>query len=222
MPFDAVIFDLDGTLLDSLDDIMAAGNHAMRTVGRPEHARQAGKRLAGQGLPYFIEHALGPDHQHLFDDAIAAHRAYYNQHCGELSQRFAGITDMLTALRDADLRLCVLSNKPHFATLKDVENFFGDTDFEIAIGHRDGYAPKPDPASAHEIRERLGLPADTIAYVGDTAADMLTAVAAGFHPIGVTWGFRDRDELLDNGAISIVDSPEQLQAALLAGVPATR
>ncbi|MEM8784116.1 MAG: HAD family hydrolase [Planctomycetota bacterium] len=215
MLFDAVIFDLDGTLIDSLDDIMAAGNHAMRTVGRPEHPREAGKRLAGQGLPFFVEHALGPEHQDLFEPAIAAHRAYYAEHCGELSRPFDGVDAVLGAASRAGLRLNVLSNKPHFATLKDIESFFAGFDFEHVIGHREGYPPKPDPTSAHEIREELGLPADRIAYVGDTAADMLTGQAAGFHTLGVTWGFRDRDELLAHGAREIVDSMDALKAALL-------
>ncbi|MEM1099009.1 MAG: HAD family hydrolase [Planctomycetota bacterium] len=220
MTFDAIIFDLDGTLIDSLDDIMAAGNHAMRTVGRPEHRREAGKKLAGQGLPYFIEHALGPDHQHLFDDAIAAHRTYYAEHCGEHSRPFDGIHDLLTALQAAGQSLNVLSNKPHFATVKDVQSFFSDFVFDQVIGHREGYPPKPDPTSAHEIREQLGVPADRIGYVGDTAADMLTGCAAGFFPVGVTWGFRDRDELEANGAKIIVDDVSALQDVLLRTVSA--
>ncbi|MEM1445555.1 MAG: HAD family hydrolase [Planctomycetota bacterium] len=215
MLFDAVIFDLDGTLIDSLDDIMAAGNHAMRTVGRPEHTRDEGKLLAGQGLPYFIEHALGPNHQNLFDDAIAAHRAFYGEHCGTYSRPFDGVQDLLAALQDADLSLNVLSNKPHFATVKDVNGFFGDVRFDQVIGHRDGYPPKPDPTSANEMREHLGVPADRIAYVGDTAADMLTASAAGFFAIGVTWGFRDREELVANGARVVVDDIPALREAIL-------
>jgi phosphoglycolate phosphatase len=216
MRFDATLFDLDGTLIDSIDDIMAAGNHAMRTVGRPEHSRQAGLQLAGQGLPYFVEHALGPDHQDLYEAAKAAHVDYYATHGGERSRPFDGIVDLLSALRAAGMRLGVLSNKPHLATQKDVARFFGDNTFEHVIGHRDGHAPKPDPASAHELRVRFGVEAERIAYVGDTAADMLTGSVAGFFTVGVTWGFRDRRELQDNGADVIVESVPQLQATLLA------
>lgn len=215
MLYDAVIFDLDGTLLDSLDDIMAAGNHALATVGRPPRTREEGKSLAGQGLPYFVEHALGPEHQEHFDQALAAHQAYYAEHIGERSKPFPGIADTLTAAENAGLRMAVLSNKLHFAALQDIENFFGDHTFEIVFGHREGYPVKPDPTSAHEIRELLGVSADRIAYVGDTAADIQTAVAAGFDPIGVTWGFRDEAELRDTGATTIADTPEQLTAALL-------
>ncbi|MEM7575933.1 MAG: HAD family hydrolase [Planctomycetota bacterium] len=215
MRFDAVIFDLDGTLIDSLDDIMAAGNHAMRTVNRPEHSREAGAQLAGQGLPYFVEHALGPDHQHLYDQAIEAHRSYYAEHCGEFSRPFEGIHEMLDALVKASMPLNVLSNKPHFATVKDVAGFFGEITFKHVIGHREGYPPKPDPTSALEMCDQLGFPAERIAYVGDTAADMLTASAAGFFAIGVTWGFRDRAELEANGAHVVVDEVAVLRDQLL-------
>lgn len=214
MSFNTAIFDLDGTLLDSLDDIAFAGNHAMTTVGRPTYTREQYSKLAGQGLPYLIEHALGPEHQDLYDTAIAAHREYYATHLGERSTPFEGTHDMLDTLKQRGMQLAVLSNKPHAATREDVKNFFGLERFELVIGHRDGYAVKPDPTSALEMIETLGTTADQIVYIGDTAADMKTGKAAGFYTIGVTWGFRDREELEATGADVIVESVDQLVDAI--------
>lgn len=212
--FDAVIFDLDGTLLDSVADIADAGNHAMAAVGRPTFPVDRYNTLAGQGLPFLIEHALGPDHQHLFDPAIAAHRAYYAKHSGTHTRPFPGIADMLDNLTQHGLKLAVLSNKPHNHTGPDVHHHFGTKRFAQVYGHRDGYKPKPDPASAMELTGALGTTPDRVAYVGDTAADMQTGKAAGFFTIGVTWGFRDREELQAHGADAIIDSPDALLPCL--------
>ncbi len=216
MRYDTVIFDLDGTLLDTLDDIAAAGNHAMSAVGRPTHDREAYRRLAGQGRDWMLEKALGPEHQHLFEKAKAAHAAYNADRLGKNTRPFPGVPDLLEALKQRDLKLAVLSNKPHSYTLREVAEQFPAGTFDLVIGHRDGYPVKPDPTSAHEMVESLGTSANRVVYVGDTAADMQTGRGASFFAVGVTWGFRERGELERSGADYIVDKPRDVVAALSA------
>ena len=217
MPFELALFDLDGTLINSLPDITAAGNHAMKTVGRPGITQEQCRFYAGQGLPNFIVAALGPDHQDLYDEALAAHLGYYRDHGGTLTEVFPGVDEMLDRLKDAGLKRAILSNKPHAATLGDAKRLLGRHAFDVVIGHRDGYLVKPDTASAVEIIEQLGVRPDRVAYVGDTAADMQTAEAAGFYAIGVTYGFRERAELEEHGADVIVDDAEAVGDAILGG-----
>ncbi|BAM05272.1 HAD family hydrolase [Phycisphaera mikurensis] len=213
--FDLALFDLDGTLINSLPDITAAGNHAMRTVGRPEITEQQCRFYAGQGLPNFIITALGPDHQDLYDAALAAHLGYYRDHGGTLTRVFPGVDGLLDRLKEAGLKRAILSNKPHAATLGDAERLLGRHAFDAVIGHRDGYEVKPDTRSATEIIERLGVEPDRVAYVGDTAADMLTAKRSGFYAVGVTYGFRERAELEEHGADAIVDDAAGVGDAIL-------
>ncbi len=213
----AVIFDLDGTLLDTLAAIADAGNHAMQSVGRPEHPVEAYNTFAGQGLPNMIKDALGPDHQDLFDDAIAAHKQRYGTNAHSLTTPFTGIDAMLGKLAAAGLDLCVLSNKLHDATRADIDTFLSHHPWHTVVGLRDGYEPKPDTRTAQELAQGLGLADDTsqIAYVGDTAADMLTGSGCGFFTVGVLWGFRDEAELRANGADAVVRNAEELQRVLL-------
>lgn len=213
--FDLALFDLDGTLIDSLPDITAAGNHAMQTVGRPPINQEQCRFFAGQGLPNFIRAALGPEHEDLYEPALAAHLGYYRDHGGTLTRVFPGVDDMLDRLQAAGLKRAILSNKPHAATLGDISRLLGRHRFDLAYGHRDGYAVKPDTTSALEIIAELGVEPDRVAYVGDTAADMLTATDAGFFAIGVTYGFRERAELEANGARVIVDDAPAVGDAIL-------
>ena len=214
---DTAIFDLDGTLIDSLADLAAAGNHAMTAVGRPTHPVHAYRRLAGQGLEQLVRDALGPDHQGLFREAIAAQRAYYQAHALDQTRPFDGVPELLQHLKSAGWKLAVLSNKPHEATVRTVAALLPEVGFDAVIGHRPPVPVKPDPASALALAVELGVAPSAVAYVGDTAADMQTAVSAGFRAIGVTWGFREADELWDTGAQRVVDDVAALRAALLQG-----
>ena len=213
--FDAVIFDLDGTLLDSVRDIAEAGNHAMRTVGRPTFPVADYNRLAGQGLPALIRDALGPDHPDLFDAAIAAHTAHYAEHGTTHTRPFPGVPELLDTLRAAGLRRAILSNKPHDATVDVVARLLPDTPFDAVVGHRPPTPTNPDPTSALALAQTLGVEPSAVAYIGDTAADMQTAVNAGFHPIGVTWGFRDAAELQSTGAAELASDIDALRNLLL-------
>ncbi len=213
--FDVVIFDLDGTLLDTLEAIADAANSAMRLLGLPMRPLNDYRFLAGQGLPHLIEGLLGPEHIARFDQAITAHRAGYDARGDALTHVFPGITDTLTTLRHAGCKLAVLSNKPHAMTVRAVERFFQPGTFDVVLGHRDGHAPKPDPAGALEVLTALHATPSRTAYVGDTDVDMQTGRSAGLHTVGVLWGFRDRAELLQHGAHVLVDQPSQIVPIVL-------
>jgi len=210
MRYDAALFDLDGTLLDTLADLSSAGNHALTRVGRPTYPLNAYRTLVGQGVRNLFVDALGPGHQHLLDNAVAAFHAYYADHRFDTTAPYAGIDTMLSSLSDAGVKLGVLSNKPHAATLDVVDRFFGSLAWAAVRGHKPGTEPKPDPASALEVLSELGVTPSRCVYVGDTKVDMLTGKAAGMYTVGVSWGFRSVQELRENGADAIVDKPGEL------------
>ncbi|MEO0475572.1 MAG: HAD family hydrolase, partial [Planctomycetota bacterium] len=204
------IFDLDGTLLDTLTDLANAANHALRTVDRPTHEREAYQTFVGQGVDNLFIDALGPDHQHLHCQAVAAFHAYYADHRFDTTAPYPGIWRMLTTLQDKSIKLGVLSNKPHVATVDVINRYFSDLDWAVVRGHKPGTAPKPVPTSAREVIAEMGVEADRCVYVGDTKVDMLTGKAAGMFTVGVSWGFRSVKELRDNGADALVDSVDEL------------
>lgn len=212
MRFDAALFDLDGTLLDTLADLAAAGNHALAQVGRPTHPLPAYRTLVGQGVRNLFIDALGPDHQHLLDGAIAAFHSYYADHRFDTTAPYPGVWPMLAGLADRGVKLGVLSNKPHEATLDVVDRYFHDIPWTALRGHKPGTAPKPVPGSARETLSEMGVEPQRCVYVGDTKVDMLTGQAAGMVTVGVSWGFRSVDELRANGADDIIDEPNELLA----------
>ena len=215
MTYQAALFDLDGTLLDTLTDLTHSANHALRTVDRPTHEREAYKTLVGQGVDKLFIDALGPDHQHLHSQAVAAFHAHYADHRFDTTQPYPGIWRLLTSLQDQGVKLGVLSNKPHRATVDVIDRFFSDLQWAVVRGHKPGTAPKPAPGSAREVIAEMGVVADRCVYVGDTKVDMLTGKAAGMFTVGVSWGFRSVKELKDNGADAIVDSTDELIRLIL-------
>ncbi len=210
MTIAAAIFDLDGTLLDTLTDLCNSANHALKAVGRPTHEREAYRTLVGQGVDNLFIDALGPEHQHLHSPAVAAFHAHYADHRFDTTAPYPGIWRLLTTLQDKQIQLGVLSNKPHLATVDVIDRYFSDLNWAVVRGHKPGTAPKPVPTSAREVIQQMGLAAEQCVYVGDTKVDMLTGKAAGMFTVGVSWGFRSVKELKDNGADAIVDSAEAL------------
>lgn len=214
MQYSAALFDLDGTLLDTLADLASAANHALASVGRPPHPRDAYNTFLGQGVRQLFIDALGPDHQSLVDDAIAAHLAYYEGHRYDTTRPYPGIDAMLATLAERGVKLGVLSNKPDDATKDVIARYFPNTPWAFVRGHRTGTAPKPDPHAAVEAIDAIGIPAQQWLYVGDTAVDMQTGKGAGMFTVGVTWGFRKEDELRANGADAIIHEPGELLSLL--------
>ncbi|MEM9881950.1 MAG: HAD family hydrolase [Planctomycetota bacterium] len=210
MPTRAVMFDLDGTLADTLTDLAHAGNHAMAAAGRPTFPVERYRTLAGQGLERLIRDALGPEHPHLFDPAIEAFRGHYAAHRFDHTRPYDGVTELLGDLRGRGLQLAVMSNKPDDATVDTVARLFPAGTFAAVRGHRAGYPVKPDPKAALEICDELRIPPRDWAYVGDSDVDMHTGRAVGFFTVGVSWGFRSVDELRTAGAEAVIDRPAEL------------
>jgi phosphoglycolate phosphatase len=208
-----VIFDLDGTLLDTIDDLADSMNAALGKLGFPLRTVAECKTLVGDGLETFVRRALPPEAR---NDDRAAHalrelmKAEYRLRLDAKTRPYPGIVEALAALAERGIPMAVLSNKPHPETVAIVLRYFPQIGFAVVLGARDGVPVKPDPAGALEIAARMGLRPADIAYLGDTNTDMQTAVAAGMLPIGALWGFRTREELLANGAAILLEKPGDL------------
>lgn len=187
----AVIFDLDGTLIDSVADIAAACNQALAEFGLPEHGLDAYRYFIGEGVEKLVALAMAPQP---FDAAVlAAHKRNYEQQLIGQTQPFPGIVVALQQLAQAGLPMAVLSNKPHAPTQQLVQHFFGDVPFQVVAGARPEFPRKPEPAAALHICAQLGVLPQDCAFVGDTVVDVATARNAGMCAIGVAWGSRPEE-----------------------------
>jgi phosphoglycolate phosphatase len=214
----AVLFDLDGTLLDTLDDIADSTNRVLSQRGFPVHPVDAYRYLVGDGVTVLLTRALPEDRRDpaTLETCIRAYHAEYAAHWNHKTKLYAGVHDMLDALHGRGVPIAVLSNKPHAFTVQCVEHYLSQWKFEVVLGQREGIPRKPDPAGALEIARRMGTDCAHFAYVGDTATDMQTATAAGMWPVGVLWGFRPRQELEQTGAKTIIARPMDLLRSLAA------
>ena len=212
-----VIFDLDGTLLDTIGDLSAACNHLLSQRGYPTHTDDQYRMMVGNGIDRLIERSLPPDVrspetvQVLRPEFIDYYRAHIDQH----TQPYAGIPELLEKLEVGGVKLAVASNKYHNGTVALVERFFPQRHFAAVLGQREGVPVKPDPAAVNEILALTGIrPADVL-YVGDSGVDMQTARKAGIESAGVLWGFRHRAELVEAGARHIAASPADIIPCVL-------
>lgn len=212
----AIIFDLDGTLLDSLADIAEAANRVLASRHLPTHDVPAYRQFVGNGVEALMERAIPPELRN--PDTIASSSDQFRRVYGETWKLstcpYPGIQDLLDALRQRRIQLAVLSNKPHENTVTCVREFFDASTFKAIVGQRAGVACKPDPAAALEIADMLGISPTRCLFVGDSNVDMQTAVNAGMQGIGATWGFRSRAELLASGARLAIDHPRELLGVL--------
>jgi len=211
MKYKGLIFDLDGTLLDTLQDLADAANDSLASFGYPVHAVDKYRYFVGEGLHTLVQRILPEtasedDITKLMEKFSEIYKTNWNAH----SAPYPGITEMLAKLSDAGMQLAVLSNKPHAFTQICVETFLPESSFAFVFGKRDGIARKPDPVGALEIAEKMNLSVDEILYVGDTATDMQTGNRAGMKTIGVEWGFRERKELEKNKAWKIASTPAEV------------
>ncbi len=210
----AVLFDLDGTLLDTLVDLAAALNRALAQLGLPQHSRQACCHLVGDGARLLCERALPDDERRpeQIERLLHLFSADYAQNWAVATRVFDGIDALLAGLRARGVRLGVLSNKPDRYMSAIQRHFFPDTGFENFRGQREGVARKPDPAGALLAAREMGLPVAEFLYVGDSCVDMQTAVRAGMVACGALWGYRSEQELRENGARHLVARPEEILA----------
>ena len=208
-----VVFDLDGTLLNTIEDLANAGNHVCRLHGWPTFSIDAYRYKVGNGIFKLIERIVPAEYA---GDAVALgyaldeFRSYYDQHKEDHTGPYPGIPEMLDQLRDEGLKLAVLTNKDHAAAAPLVERFFGAGRFAYVQGHVDPYPPKPDAGITGRLLERLGADPEHTLYVGDSSVDVATGHNAGMPVAGVTWGFRGRAELEEAGADHIIDRPDEL------------
>ena len=210
----AVLFDLDGTLLDTIDDLAAAMNKALAANGLPVQPDVAEhKRYVGVGVAMYVLRALPEDRRgdgRLIAQVTADYRAAYAAGWQNQTRPYDGIVQLLDDLAARGVRTAVLSNKPDDTTRLSVDGYLGLGRFEIVRGAIEGTPLKPDPAGAIAIAEAMRLPPDAFAYVGDTATDMKTARGAGMFAVGALWGFRQADELADAGADALIERPGEL------------
>ena len=212
MTYKTYIFDLDGTLLDTLGDLAVSVNYALRTHGMPEHSVDDVRRFVGNGVRLLMERAVPDGAQNpQFDEAFATFRDYYMQHSLDTTQPYAGIPETLAALRTQGCRIAVVSNKMMAATQELCRHFFPDT-VEVAIGEHEaeGICKKPAPDTVYAALRELGMGKESAVYIGDSDVDIQTAHNAGLPCISVLWGFRDRDFLMQHGAETFVSAPREL------------
>ena len=206
------IFDLDGTLLDTLPTISYYCNLSLREFGLPEIEEEKFKYLAGNGAKVLIERMLdevGADREEYFDKVYKFYNREYDKNVSHLTKPFDGVPEMLAGLKTLGIDTAVISNKPDFAAVNVVKLFLGEL-VDIAHGGREGIPLKPAPDGVFEIMEEAGVTADECIYVGDTGTDMETGKNSGIFSIGVLWGFRKEDELMANGADMIVSHPLEI------------
>lgn len=212
MALKGVLFDLDGTLMDTLGDLADSVNAALSAQGLPPHPELAYKRFVGDGMTELVRRAFPA--AALAGDGLAraqeAVRAEYERRWDVRSRPYPGVTDLLAVLELHGVPMAVFSNKPDGFTKRIVERFLSRFRFVSVLGARPGVPLKPDPAGALEAARLLGLAPAEVAYLGDTATDMATAAAAGMEPLGALWGFRDAAELMEAGARHLIARPEGL------------
>ena len=207
-----VIFDLDGTLLNTIADLAEAVNRALVACGFVEHPTDAYRFFVGDGVSKLFERALPPDARTAENIArIRTHfMPYYEAHTADLSRPYEGILELLADLQSRGVKMAVASNKYQAATQKLVRHYFGDTEFVAVFGQREGVAIKPDPQIIFDVLEVAGVTPEDVIYVGDSNVDMQTGTRAGVDTVGVSWGFRPREELVAHNPLAIIDHPLQL------------
>ena len=208
--YDTYIFDLDGTLLDTLDDLAASTNYALRHNGLPEHTTDDVRRFVGNGVRKLIERAVPRGEEHpLFEQTLADFREYYTRHSSDCTRPYPGVMELLGRLRSHGKKVAVVSNKFHAATEALCCHYFPSL-VDVAIGESVGIRKKPAPDTVVEALRQLGVDKSGAVYVGDSDVDIETARQSGLPCISVLWGFRDRPFLLSHGATTLVERPEEI------------
>lgn len=212
MKYKAVIFDLDGTLLDTIDDLADAANNTLSEMGFPGHPVESYKTFVGDGVEKLIERALPEANRdnETIKKGVEIQRNQYAQNWDNKTRPYDGVIEVLKELKQKEISVSIFSNKPDDFTKLCVSQFIPVHLLDIVQGARTGVPRKPNPTGALEIAGRLSvLPEETV-YVGDTNTDMQTAVSAGMYAVGVLWGFRDKEELVSEGANTIISKPQEL------------
>jgi phosphoglycolate phosphatase len=212
LTYQAVLFDLDGTLLDTLQDLADSVNKGLEYLGFPQHNTEAYKRLIGEGRDNLVFRALPENHR----DNETAHRLLdrlnteYAIHWADHTHPYQGIPELLDALTAKSIKITVLSNKADDLTNTCVSKLLSHWHFTQVVGSRPGVPNKPDPIASIQIAKQLDISPSQFLYLGDSDIDMKTANAAGMYPVGALWGFRSKNELLASGAKALIKHPREL------------
>ena len=207
-----VIFDLDGTLLDTIDDLATGANHALEVLGYPTHERATIRSFVGNGINKLLERSL-PEGEKTEEHVMRMRSVfipYYDAHNADLTVPYEGIPELLERLQEGGVMLAVASNKYQAATEKLVAHYFPNINFIKVLGQRNEVPIKPDPAIVMDILKEAGVSKDAVLYVGDSGVDMLTALNAQVDAVGVTWGFRPKLELSTFPSLGLIDRAEEL------------
>lgn len=207
-----VIFDLDGTLLDTIADLAESANYALKQLGYPTHDVETIRTFVGNGINKLLERAL-PSHEQTEENVMRMRShfvPYYDVHNADLSSPYPGIVYLLEDLQAKGIQIAVASNKYQEATVKLVKQYFPDIDFVEILGQREGINVKPDPSIVFDILQKTHVSKEDVLYVGDSGVDMQTAINAGVDAVGVTWGFRPRAELESFQPMGLIDKAEDL------------
>lgn len=209
----AVIFDLDGTLTNTLKSLWKSTNMALATAGLPPHEIDSYKYFAGNGAKELIRKSLiadGDTELVHFDSVMEAYNRIFEEYCMYEVKPYDGIPELLKVLKEKGLHLAVNSNKPQPRTVDVVEEIFGKDTFDLLVGQCEERRRKPAPDGVNYILEQLHLNKEDVLYIGDTCTDMQTGKSAGVFTVGALWGFRDRQELVENHADAIIEKPLEL------------
>ena len=214
-----VIFDLDGTLLDTIEDLGNATNYALRTLGYPERKREELYGMVGRGITNLLRAALpeGCDTEETVARIRNHFMEHYAVHLCDRTHPYPGIPELLEHLTERNVRFSVASNKYQEGAETVVRHFFGQYPVVTVLGQREGFPIKPDPGIVDLCIREAGVTKKEVLYVGDSDVDMHTGLNAGVDTVGVTWGFRSRGELERCGPLAVVDSPTELEAFILGG-----
>ena len=212
MCFEAILFDLDGTLLDTLEDLGNAANRVLEKYDFPTHTMDNYRLFVGDGVVTLMNRALPEDKRNndTIQICVKTFREEYGKSWNVKTRPYDGVAEMLDALTAGGLKMAVLSNKPDEFTKLCVTEFLPKWAFGMVIGQHNSLPLKPDPAGALEIVKCLDVPPSNFIYLGDTAIDMKTSVSAGMFPVGALWGFRTGKELLENGAQALIKRPQEI------------
>lgn len=211
--YDLLIFDMDGTILDTLDDLKNSCNHALTLNGRPERTREEVRAFVGNGLGRLVELALNANKTEVSEEfkakVLSDLKAHYAIHCNDLTKPYDGICDVLNSLKEKGYKLAVVSNKIDSAVGELCKIYFPGI-FDFFIGEKEGLNRKPAPDMVVEAMKHFGVEKEKAIYIGDSEVDFMTAKNSGLECIAVTWGFRDRCVAIEHGMELIADAPEQI------------
>ena len=204
------IFDLDGTLIDSLEDLAHSTNDVLQSRGYKIHPISAYNYFVGNGVRKLVERALPDDKKIETDECLIDFYKVYEKRCLEFTYCYEGIIELLNYLNDNNIKMAVVTNKPHHLAVKICEHYFKDKFIEV-IGNKDEFPLKPGPASTLHVLDQFNISLDECVFIGDSNVDIYTGINANMKTIGVTWGFRTYEELKEAGATYVVDKPSEIK-----------